>query len=81
MSKESERIEQLEKQVSELLEAKEKIDRQIEIKEEIDKFKREQEKGFFKYALDIFKLAVILAAIYTGGNKAIDHPFIEKLIK
>lgn len=79
--KDKERIEQLEKHVKLLLDAKEENDRLIAIRNEINKFKEEQEKGFFKYTFDVFKLFVILAALYTGGTKAIDHPWFSELLK
>jgi hypothetical protein len=81
MSKESERIEQLEKHVKELLDAKKKIDDQKQIRDEFAKFQEEQNKGVFPYIWDAFKILVLLAFLATSGSKAIDHPFIEKLIK
>lgn len=81
MLSDKDRLTKLEKKTDELIEAKDKFERQLEIQNEIDKFIKKQEKGLLKYALDIFKLLVILAIAYTGSHKALDSPWMQKTLK
>lgn len=81
MLSDKDRLTKAEKQIAELIEAKEKIERKIEIRDEIEKFVKAQDKGVFKYVYDIFRLLVILAIAYTGGNKLIDTQFVSNAIQ
>ena len=80
MLSDKERIAKLEKQVDALTEISEREEREAEIKEEVAKFIKEQEKGAFSYSKDAFKAVVILAAMYAGGSKALDVPWIKALL-
>jgi len=75
------RIEKLEKHIEKLLEAKEKTERDDAIKAGIERFLKDQEKSSLRYAKDVFKAAVIVAAFYTGGGKLLETPFMQEWIK
>lgn len=81
MLSDKERIAIAEKQIQELLAAKKIIEEEKKLEEDIIRFMKKQEKGFFKYVLEIFKLIVILSVVLAGGNKALDTPWITALIK
>lgn len=81
MLSEKERLDIAEKQIKELLNAKKKAEEEKKLEEDIIRFMKKQEKGFFKYTLEIFKLLVILSIILAGGNKALDTPWIHAFIK
>lgn len=81
MPSDKERLAKLEKQVDALTEISEREEREAENRADFNKFSKEQEKSTFKYALDIFKAAVVLAAILAGGSKTIDLPWVQALMK
>ena len=85
MLSEKQRIEKAENQIKELLEAKEEIERKLRIKkqveEEVARYLKIQNKGFLRFALDVFRLLVILSIILAGGNKALDVPWITAFTK
>lgn len=55
--------------------------RDIEETEKIKKMLKDQEKGTFKTVLDVLKVIAAIVLLLTAGNKFIDTPWIESLVK